>query len=137
MMKTIIESQELGLVMFFGLVKFSPRERYHQAAVMITADEVLVFDDTKIDIVDEESQTNYHKARVKMSLANIAFVTDEKLVGRRKLRGFHRIVITSKGGGEMIVVFSLKKENRNRKRFLKQLRDFKIEVTKGKADISV
>jgi len=136
-MKTIIESQELGLAMFFGLVKFSPRERYHQAAIMVTIDEVLIFDDTKIDLIDEGGKTKYHQARFKMHLTNIAFVTDEKLVGRRKLKGWHRIVLSSKNGREIIVIFSPRKQNKNRKRFLKQFRDFKIEVAKGKADISI
>lgn len=137
MMNTIIESQERGLVMFFGLVKFSPKERFHQAAIMITVEEVLVFDDTRIDLIDEDAKTKYHKARFKMNLSDIAFVTDEKIKGKRKLRGWHRIVITNKSGQEIIVIFSNRKGNKNRKIAIRQLRDLKIEVNKGKADVSI
>lgn len=135
-METRIESQEFGIAIVFGLMKFSPQELFHHAALMITHDDVLVFDDMIIDHVDSDSKTNYHNARFNIKLADIGFTTNEKLIGRKELRGYHRFTISVKNGDSLLVFFYSKKEKKSAKSFLDQLRRMKIEVAKGKSDIS-
>lgn len=136
-METKIESQELGLVMLFGLIKFHPQELYHHSVLMITTDGILAFDDMLIDLSDPASKTNYHKSRTQIHLSEIGFVTDEKLVGRKELKNYHRLTINSKDGNRALVFFYSKKEKKNAKKFLNQLKQLKVEVAKGKGNISI
>lgn len=136
-MEAIIESQESGLVITFGLMKFSPKELYHHAALMITADSVIAFDDTVIDVCETSSSKKFHKAKMVLPLGEIGYVIDEELIGRRELKKYHRLSITSKDGLRSLILFYSKKEKKSALAFINQLNAFKIEVAKGKSDISL
>ncbi|MDY0177905.1 MAG: hypothetical protein RBR85_01520 [Bacilli bacterium] len=136
MMETKIEAQEYGIALVFGLMKFSPKELFHHAALLATHDSILVFDDETIDLVDDKSQINYHNARFAIKLKEIGFATDEKLIGRKDLRGFHRFTISVENGDSILIFFYPKKSKKAAKELLAHLRRFKIEVAKSKSDIS-
>jgi len=136
-MEAIIESQESGLAITFGLMKFSPKELYHHAALMITAESVISFDDMIIDVCETSSNKKFHKAKMVLPLGEIGYVIDEELTGRRELKNYHRLSMTSKDGLRSLILFYPKKEKKSALAFINQLKAFKIEVAKGKSDISL
>lgn len=136
-METKIDSQELGLVITFGLMKFSPKELYHKAAMMLTADNIIVFDDMIINSIESSTGIKHHKARATISLTDVGYVVDERLLGRRELKNYHRLSVTSKDGNNSLILFYPKTEAKSAKAFIDQLKEFKIEVAKGKSDISL
>ena len=94
-MSIFAEEVENGIAFLPGLYKFGKEDLFSQAVLMLTKEEILIFNDNLPDSVDGADWT--YNAKERISFENIELVTNELTITKRRLSvGTNRIIITLK-----------------------------------------
>ena len=94
-MSIIVEDVENGIAFLPGLFKFGVEDIFSQAVLMLTKEELIIFNDSAPDSVDGADWS--YNAKERISFENIELVTNELIITKRPLAvSTNKIIINLK-----------------------------------------
>lgn len=133
MTKVVLDHQEDGICLMYGLAQLCEGEKFSQTAVMLTPKEILFYDDNIPNQVVRD--VHYHNAKIRILINELKTVIikkikhyDYKIIYELSFVGKHNSDIST---SELFCkCFFKKDEFRLNKRFISNLRHLSIKVKK-------
>lgn len=140
-MKMSLDENEKILEMLSGLFQFNESEQFTQAAIAVTDDELVFYDD---NAPDEKQTIRYvYHIKKRISLENVLLVLDEKIKKNKFLKNMGRlnfIVEEEDEDGDIepteVLFYYYLNDRRAAETFLDELKKLKIKTKKRKIDLN-
>ena len=132
-MKVVLESQEKIKVVVPGLYQFNESKQFTQAALAITEEELIIYDDSKPD--SKTDSQAYFAARKKVDIKDILHLLVENIIGKFEVEGMMRLNFILKSIKESFFFYFKGNDNHYVKLLVKQLKKHKVEISKRKVNL--
>ena len=130
MAKVVLDHQEDGICLMYGLAQLCEGEKFSQTALMLTPKEILFYDDNTPNQV--VSDAHYHQARLRIVISELKAVVVQKIKFRETAPLFKIMFVNKNVNLNNIHLFCSKSDMKIAKKFFHYLHSAGLKIKHDK-----